>query len=216
MAYYRGLRHAELMELQLEKIQKTDEGLYITHSRCKQRTDKRDSRYLVPNEGPAEVVSSYIKPINDDLGVFSSRVFYRGNHMAFFSTLIGKNLVSKVPAEVAQLLKRENPNTFTFHSLRRTSATIAVDQGASMQQMTDFYGWSNTNMPQEYVSTRKKSCKLMAEKLLGAVDKTTWGNTNSSCTTTSTSASDHQKQPLIVEKSGKVVIIDHFSGTFNF
>ena len=85
-----------------------------------------------------------------------------------------------------------------------------------MQQMMDFYGWSNTNMPQEYVSTSKKSCQLMAEKLLGAEDKTTGGNTNSSCTTTSTSAIDHQKQPLIVEKSGKVVIIDHFSGTFNF
>lgn len=85
-----------------------------------------------------------------------------------------------------------------------------------MQQMMDFYGWSNTNMPQEYVSTSKKSCQLMAEKLLGAEDKTTGGNTNSSCTTTSTSASDHQKQPLIKEKSEKVVILDHFSATFNF
>ena len=106
-----SVMQAELMDLQLEKIQKTDEGLLIL-CRCKQRTDKRDSRYLVPNGGPAEVVSSYIKSINDDLGVFSGRVFYRGNHIAFFNTLISKNLVSKVPVEVAQLLKRENPNMY--------------------------------------------------------------------------------------------------------
>ena len=80
---------------------------------------------------------------------------------------MGKNLLSKVPCEMATVLGLDNPVSFTFHSLRRSSATAAADSGASVQQLMDFYGWSNPSMPQEYVSSSKASVKSMADKLQG-------------------------------------------------
>ena len=52
-------------------------------------------------------------------------------------------------------MEKENVSEFTFHSLRRSSATSAADNGATAQQMTDFYGWKSANMAQEYISTSR-------------------------------------------------------------
>ena len=48
---------------------------------------------------------------------------------------------------------RDNPETFTFHSLHRSSATALADQGALESQLMNFYGWANSSLPQEYVSS---------------------------------------------------------------
>ena len=48
LSYFGGLRHVKLAELQLEKVAITDEGVLIHHSRAKQRSDKKSSKFLVP------------------------------------------------------------------------------------------------------------------------------------------------------------------------
>ena len=55
---------------------------------------------------------------------------------ALFNQVIGKNVISKVPGEMATLLGMENPEKFTFHLLRWSSATEAANQGATTAQMT--------------------------------------------------------------------------------
>ena len=57
---------------------------------------------------------------------------------------------------------------FTFHSFRRTSATHAADSGATANQLMDFFGWANSKVAQEYVSTSKSAVKNMAAKLIPA------------------------------------------------
>ena len=57
---------------------------------------------------------------------------------------------------------KESINDFTFHSFRRSSASAAADDGATAQQMIDFYGWKSVSMPQEYISTSKKAINNMA------------------------------------------------------
>ena len=74
-------------------------------------------------------------------------------------------MVSTVPKEMAEYLKKENVSEYTFHSLRRSSATFAADKGATAQQMTDFYGWKSVNMAQEYISTSKNAVNNMATLL---------------------------------------------------
>ena len=52
VAFFGGLRLQECMDLVLEKIQRGKEGFFITHTRAKQRrSDKLDSRFVVPEEG---------------------------------------------------------------------------------------------------------------------------------------------------------------------
>ena len=71
-------------------------------------------------------------------------------------------------------MQRSRLGVVTYHisveyiSLRRSSAT---DSGALVHQLMDFYGWKNTNMPQEYISSSKVAVKGMAERLQCAGQK---------------------------------------------
>ena len=44
-----------------------------------------------------------------------------------------------------------------------------LDGGSSSAQMTDFFGWKNPNMCQEYVSTSKPAITNMAKKRAGHI-----------------------------------------------
>ena len=85
--------------------------------------------------------------------------------MNFVNSPLGKYSVSNIPKEMTEFLEKENVSEFTFHSLRRSSATSAADNGATAQQMTDFYGWKSANMAQEYISTSKNAVNNMAALL---------------------------------------------------
>ena len=39
LAYYGGLRHTEMMNIYIELCENTSQGIYVTHSRVKQRSD---------------------------------------------------------------------------------------------------------------------------------------------------------------------------------
>ena len=146
----------------------------------------------------------------------------------FCHSPLGKNKVSDVPREMAQILKLKDPQSYTFHSLRRSSATCAADSGASVQQLMDFYGWKNTNMPQEYISSSKVAVKGMAERLQCAGQKneapSVLKNQREKVPSSvsggdgtmiqSTSNSD-QIRGLSYEKAEKIVIIENFSGNFH-
>ena len=62
-------------------------------------------------------------------------------------------------------IQKENPEKFTFHSFRRSSATLAAGSGASAQQMQDFFGWKSPSITMEYISTSKYAVIVMANKL---------------------------------------------------
>ena len=77
-----------------------------------------------------------------------------------------KNLIAKIPHEMAEFLKKETVANFTFHSFRHSSATAAADSGATAQQTVDFFGWNDHLMPQEYISTSKGAVKMLKIWLL--------------------------------------------------
>ena len=159
------------MDLKLEKFNSLPEGIYVTHERAKQRSDKRDSKFLIPRAKSngetnfANIVESYLHAIKEDLGKFCGRVFWTGKEQAFVDCPLGKNIVGKIPHEMAKYLKKPNVEEFTFHSYRRSSATAAADSGATPQQMIDFFGWANVSMPQEYITTSKAAVMNMANHL---------------------------------------------------
>ena len=104
--------------------------------------------------------------IRDDLGKFSGRVLYTGRQLYFADIPIGKNLIAKIPHEMAEFLKKETAANFTFHSFRHSSATTAADSGATAQQTVDCFGWNDHLMPQEDISTSKGAVKMLKIWLL--------------------------------------------------
>ena len=75
-------------------------------------------------------------------------------------------MVAKVPSDMAERINLNNDNgEYTFHSFRRSAATVVADSGATSEQMRDFFGWSNTKMTNEYISTSKAAVINISKKL---------------------------------------------------
>ena len=136
------------MDLEMEKLRIDATGISVTHQRCKQRSDKRSTSFLVPRAQTEEdlnyagVVEQYITTIKTELGKFSGRLFWTGNQRTFVNSPLGKNRISEIPKQMAEYLNKENVSAFTFHSLRRSCS-----------------------MPQQYISTSKVAVKNMANLL---------------------------------------------------
>lgn len=72
MAYFGGLRHIELMDLTVEKTVSGPKGVTVTHNRAKQRSDKLESKFLIPRAETetnyAGIVETYLDFVRNDLG----------------------------------------------------------------------------------------------------------------------------------------------------
>ena len=81
LAFFGGLRHCESMNLVLERFSSTKEGVYVMHERAKQRSDKQNSKFLVPRATAesdtdyAGIVESYLSQVKDDLGKYTGMIF---------------------------------------------------------------------------------------------------------------------------------------------
>lgn len=58
--------------------------------------------------------------------------------------VIGKNKIGKVPFEVALFLKLPEPQLYTGHCFRRTSATLLANSGASLTMIKQLGGWKSS------------------------------------------------------------------------
>ena len=121
--YFGGLRKSEAETLDLEKITFGRSGITITHSRSKQRSDIQETKLLIPRRQTgicyASVFDEYLHSVKEILGQRTGRVWMTGRSGAFVKTPMGKNILGKIPHEIAEYLKLESPKNYTFHSFRR-------------------------------------------------------------------------------------------------
>ena len=122
-----------------------------THTRAKQRTDKKETRFLVHVTLIMLLLRTTLRGLRATLGNSLEECSERE---PIWNSPLGKNMISGITKEMTKLRGKESSNDFTY-SLRRTSATPATDNDATAQQLVDFYGWQNPNMPQDYVSSAR-------------------------------------------------------------
>ena len=153
----------------LENFTSSSKGILVTHSRAKQRSDRRFTKFLIPRtvEDPkyADICEAYLNEIRFTLGKSVGRVWYTGRQDIFANIPMGTNMISKVPHDIAKCLGLDNVPGYAFHSFRRTAATVVADQGATSLQMQQHFGWKNDKMSMEYMSTSKTALKDVAGKL---------------------------------------------------
>ena len=123
LAFFGGLRKTEAEALKLEDIISSSDGVHVTHSRAKQRSDQLCSKFLIPRckigVNYAQILEDYLLAIKEGLGIKTGRVFYTGNNTKFVRTLMGHNFLGNVPKEMAERLGLDNSKSYTFHSYRR-------------------------------------------------------------------------------------------------
>ena len=139
VSFFGGLRLKECEDLLLEKMVRTGDGFKVTHSRCKQCSNQRESVFLVPEDGRfAAGLGIYLEKVNTQLGKFSGRAWWTGTKGDLLKNQpLGRNMLGNVAHDVATRLNLSNPESFTFHTYRRTSATSAANGGMTSEQMLD-------------------------------------------------------------------------------
>jgi len=117
--------------------------------------------------GFAARLGDYLTKVNTELDKFSGRVWWTGTTRCpqLKNCPLGRNSLAKTPHDVAGRLSLPKPEAYTFHSFRRSSATSAANGGMTSEQMVDFYGWKNSSMCKEYISTSGPAIKKMADTL---------------------------------------------------
>ena len=94
----------------------------------------------------------------------------------FVKTPIGVNYLYDIGKDMAKFLQLAEPNTYTGHCFRRSSATELANNGATVMEMKQKFHWQNDKMPLVYVANSNANQTKMAQ-LLSGVD----ANSNVSC-----------------------------------
>lgn len=100
----------------------------------------------------------------------TGRLFRYNTQNGITDKPIGKTFFSKLPCEVAIFLKKENPQEFTGHCLRRTGATLLADSGVTIVELQRWGRWKNASVAQRYVDKSVKG-KLNCAHILNGEQK---------------------------------------------
>jgi integrase len=90
-----------------------------------------------------------------------------GRVSRFYSTPIGKNTLAQIGKNTAQFLGLQDPDKYTGHCFRRSTATQAANGGASCKQLQHHMGWRNPNTALEYLANSEPQQLVMAKLITG-------------------------------------------------
>lgn len=80
---------------------------------------------------------------------------------------VGIHKLESVPKQVAEYLCLPNPNLYTGHTLRRTSATLLANSGASDVTMKIHGGWSSSSVVSGYIADSVNQKIAIAKMISG-------------------------------------------------
>lgn len=82
---------------------------------------------------------------------------------------VGIHKLSKIPHTVAKFLQLDEPEKYTGHSFRRTSASIVSNHGGDSDRLQNHGGWSSSKVAKAYVESsvnyKKDTEKIITEAL---------------------------------------------------
>lgn len=96
---------------------------------------------------------------------------------------VGINQFSKIPTLIARYLQLLNPECYTGHSFRRTSATFLVGAGADILSLKRHGGWRSSSVAEGYLEDCMEGKIQVSNQIL--VGKKVYG-TNSAASTSAT------------------------------
>lgn len=163
-----GLRTSEVKILEVGDVVKEGNIYKVTLVRKKQNGEKKSSTFVVP-PSLATHITNYLLALSATIGeptgsFFKGTPIYKntGGESRFVNQPMGINYLYAIGKDVAKTLNLKNPELYTGHCFRRTSATIAADSGATPQQMQRAFGWKNISTAQKYIEESSTGAIAMA------------------------------------------------------
>jgi len=170
VGYYGALRTDEQTHMLWSYCSRVPDGIWMNF--C--ATSKTDSagdgfRFLIPStdELSFSAFGAYENSLPAVLreGRMWKTWSFRNNK--YHNTPVGKSFISEVPKRVATFLKKD-PDIFTGHTWRRTSATIVANSGLSLLELKQHGRWKSDCVAQGYVENsdvaKEKAASALAPK----------------------------------------------------
>lgn len=111
-----------------------------------------------------DIYRKYIKlrPTN----AVSTHLFLNYRNGKCSQQVVGKGTIGKWPSKIATYLKLEEPNDYTGHAFRRTSATFLVNKGVDVLGLKRHGGWRSSTVAEGYVEDSLQNKIEFADKIL--------------------------------------------------
>lgn len=161
-------RKDELTKLLIENV--TDEGAQF-HVRLPNTKTKILREFCVTSGGIegvnlVEMVRSFLslRPPHTPHGRFF--VFFKNGKCT--TQPVGINTFGAMPKKIACFLCLNEPEKYTGHAFRRTSASLLADSGADLLMVKRHGGWKSSSVAEGYIDTSKGNKKIVAQHILGS------------------------------------------------
>lgn len=109
--------------------------------------------FTIINEGcsfqPRSIFRKYAKlrPVTMN----SSKLFVAYRNGKCYAQHVGCHTISSVTRRIAEYLKLKNPEQYTGHGLRRSSATMFVEGGGDLLTLKRHGGWRSSSVAEGYI-----------------------------------------------------------------
>lgn len=148
-----------------------DRGSVLVITIPKTKTNKKRIFTIVDDDVVSALVVykkyAALRPGN----VHHSRFFLQYRNKACTVSPVGKNTFGAIPKKIAEYMQLPNPERYTGHTFRRTSATLLADSGADITCLKRHGGWKSTSVAEGYLEDSIGSKNKIAHLIFGAEEK---------------------------------------------
>jgi cyclophilin family peptidyl-prolyl cis-trans isomerase len=158
-------RRHELCDLTVNDIE--DKGDMLLVKIPKTKNDKPRSFVVTDNFYHIYKKYAILRPNN----VSTTRFFLNYRDGRCSQQVIGINSFGSMPKTVALFLKLKDPESYTGHTFRRTSATLLADSGADLLTLKRHGGWKSNTVAEGYVEDSVCQKKRIGQQIANAISE---------------------------------------------
>lgn len=175
MGYSGACRRDELRNMSIADVQCKDETIIVTVPKTKTNYPRL---FVITDKKWIDLVKQYIQLRPSTVNHQRLFIAYRNGYC--ISSPIGLNTIGKMPKDIASFLKLPDPQLYTGHCFRRSSASHLANKGGDLLTIKRHGGWKSSAVAEGYVEASMKK-KVEVANLLSDVQPSTSGLSRPEC-----------------------------------
>lgn len=159
-------RRDELYNMTIGDV--TDNDTFITINLPNTKTNISRTFTIVPHKDQ-EV--DYLKIIRNYIQLRGNtakqpNLFFGMRNGKIHNQVVGRNTIGSWPSKIAKCLNLSEPNLYTGHAFRRSSATLLANKGVDILGLKRHAGWRSSSVAEGYVENSVQNKNEFAKKIL--------------------------------------------------
>lgn len=158
-----GSRGCELTDLTLANVKDDGKELVVQIPDTKTKVAKL---YVVGSEF-TKIIRKYLdmRPRH----VKTDRLFLQWRKGKCIAQVMGKHSIAQIPKNVARFLNLPDPDSYTGHSYRRTTTTVAANAGFTVTELKRLMGWKSDRVCEGYIQNSVAYQRSLSKRVYDAI-----------------------------------------------